>query len=147
MCGFSLLLFHRYIVFILLLAGLLKMHLAYRMVNARRLSFLTFFKPCTISMDTLQICKWLFRIVRTFLEKSIFSWTWSIFNMFWKMVFIVINWQQQSTLRINVLEQPGPFCPWIKLNFTCVDFFLYLYFIGLLYTTYIYLFHDFIIKR
>ena len=61
------------------LAGLHKVHPAYRMVNAGRVGTrasligyllcvinssyifkLTFFKPCTVVMDTLKMCMWLF---------------------------------------------------------------------------------------
>jgi hypothetical protein len=80
------------------LAGLHKVHPAYRMVNAGRAGGLvcgrasligyllcvinsshtfrlTFFKPCIVVIDTLKMCMWLFGSIRTFFEKFPCSWT------------------------------------------------------------------------
>jgi hypothetical protein len=35
----------------------------------------TFIKPCTVVMDTLKMCMWLFGCIRTFFEKFPCSWT------------------------------------------------------------------------
>jgi hypothetical protein len=44
-------------------------------INSLHTFRLTLFKPCTIAMDTLEICMWLFESIRTFFEKFPCRWT------------------------------------------------------------------------
>jgi hypothetical protein len=44
-------------------------------INFSRMFRLTFFKPCTVVMDTLKMCLWLFGSIQTFFEEFPCSWT------------------------------------------------------------------------
>jgi hypothetical protein len=64
---------------ILWLFGTVWWHL-FSVINSSHTFRLTSFKPCTVIMDRLKMCMWLFGRLQTLFEKFTCSWTYSFFQ-------------------------------------------------------------------
>jgi hypothetical protein len=99
-------------------------------INSTHTLRLTFFKPCTVVVDTLKMCMWLCRSFQTFFEKFTCSWTWSFFQHVlhrWYLLCVVNSSHllddilQTCTVVMDTLK----ICMW--LFWKCMDTILKIY--------------------
>jgi hypothetical protein len=72
-------------------------------INTSRTLKLIFFKPCTIVMDTLKMCMWLFGSVWTFFEKFT-CWTYPFFQHVLHRVYILCVINSSHTFRLTFFK-------------------------------------------
>jgi hypothetical protein len=61
-------------------------------INSSHTIRLTFFKPCTVVLDTLKMCMWLFESVKTIFENFTCSWIKVIFPPCFEYRWHLLRW-------------------------------------------------------